>query len=63
VGEPNTTLPPPQRLPWDIPEQVYRLEMGGLGLTLRMKGRELLGVPHGPQGKQRPQGCLVRERD
>ncbi|XP_052016319.1 carnitine O-palmitoyltransferase 1, muscle isoform [Apodemus sylvaticus] len=21
VGEPNTTLPPPQRLPWDIPEQ------------------------------------------
>lgn len=62
MGEPKTMLPPPQRLSWDIPAQVYRLEIGRLGLTLRMKGQEHLRVLCGPQGKQRPRGCLARER-
>lgn len=61
VGEPNTTLTPPQRLQWDIPEQVCRLGMGGLDLTLRMKEPEFLRVPRGPQEERRPQGvCLEK---
>lgn len=60
VGEPNTMLPPPQRLSWDIPEQVYRLEMSGLGLTIRTKGQEHLMWA---TGKAETPGVVRLEKD
>ncbi|NXG69662.1 CPT1B palmitoyltransferase, partial [Baryphthengus martii] len=43
-GEPNTSLAPPQRLQWDLPEEV------GPTPTLALRGEGVLGSPSVPHG-------------
>ena len=76
LGKPNPMLAPPQRLQWDIPEQVCesrRGEGGRVGVTSPLclplcpsptrEGSPVSRGPDRPQGKQRSQGHLrVRER-